>query len=237
MQHYKHTKDVLLALKNEGVQVIWVQVGNESTGGMVHDDGRLEWLAPNIDQCWQNYAELSNAGYDAVKEVYPDAKVIVHHDNGHHDNIWFYERFQNAGGKFDMIGLSYYPDWSEWGSEILVAAQRVKELYERFNIPVMIVETGFSTWDQTKASGEEQTGDSHYAEQVFTLLFEKMREQPGCSGIFYWEPDVYGGFSHQITEDGIDIKESGTYGKLVTNHGALNMYGQPSIQLILFAKL
>ena len=232
----EHTKDILKALKKEGITVIWVQVGNETSGGMVYDDGRILWNTDDLDISWRRYAELSNAGYYAVKEVFPNAIVIVHHDNGHLDNTYFYQTFSTSGGKFDMIGLSYYPDWSQWESMNTIAAERVQNLSVLFNTSVMVVETGFSTWDATKAEGVEQTGDSHYAEQVFIDLFKKMKQQSGCRGIFYWEPEVYGGFSHYINEEGVNIKENGNYGNYVTNHGAFNKYGQPSIQLQVFGK-
>ena len=105
-----HTKDVLGAIKAEGIDVKWVQVGNETSGGMVYDDGRIMWNTSSLAASWQRYAALSNAGYDAVKSVYPNAYVIVHHDNGDKDNSTYYQTFKQYGGKFDMIGLSYYPD-------------------------------------------------------------------------------------------------------------------------------
>lgn len=62
-----HTVDVLSTLKENGIDVEWVQVGNETTGGML-------WPMGNVDKNMGNYAVLTQAGYDAVKSVYPDAK-------------------------------------------------------------------------------------------------------------------------------------------------------------------
>ena len=67
----QHTTDVLQALKDEGIAPKWVQVGNETTSGMIWDDGRIDWNQPE-DKRWLNYVVLSNAGYDAVKQVFPD---------------------------------------------------------------------------------------------------------------------------------------------------------------------
>ena len=54
-------------------------------------------------------------GYDAVKAICPDAKVIVHLDAG--NDQWVYNRMfdilQANGGKYDMIGMSLYPYWAE----------------------------------------------------------------------------------------------------------------------------
>ena len=63
--------------------------------------------------------QLNNAGYDAVKAVFPEAKVIVHLDGG--NNQWAYDRMfdilENNGGKYDMIGMSLYPYWAEQQGE------------------------------------------------------------------------------------------------------------------------
>jgi len=227
-----HTRDVLGAIKAEGITVKWVQVGNETSGGMVYDDGRILWNTSSLAASWKRYADLSNAGYDAVKEIYPDAMVIVHHDQGEKDNSSYYQTFKQYGGKFDMIGLSYYPDWSDWEATNTLATKRLQSLYKTFRVPVMVVETGSSTWDTSKADGEEQTGDSEVARQVFEDLFTKMMAKSGCRGIFYWEPEVYGGWSHNIDENGVETHDTGTYGEYHSSHGAFNMYGQPAIQLL-----
>lgn len=68
----EHVKSVLTALKAVGVTPEWVQVGNETTPGMMLPVGSVD----NPEQL----TALNNAGYDAVKAICPDAKVIVHLD-------------------------------------------------------------------------------------------------------------------------------------------------------------
>ena len=173
-----HTRDVLQALKDEGIEPRWVQVGNETRQGMVWDNGKIDWNKSGSAR-YTGYVALSNAGYEAVHEVLPEAKVIVHIDKGPDDNAWFYREFKAAGGKFDMIGLSHYPE-SDWKNENTKTANNVKSLGQTFGVPVMIVETGYS------ASNES------LAEQVMTDLFAKTQSLEQCAGIFYWEPEVYG---------------------------------------------
>ena len=71
----KHTRETLQLLKDNDIDVKWVQVGNETTHGFLWDMGRAE---KNMKQ----YAGLSDAGYAAVKKVYPKAICIVHVDGG-----------------------------------------------------------------------------------------------------------------------------------------------------------
>ena len=183
-----HTKDVLQALKDEGIEPKWVQVGNETNGGMMWENGQIDWNKTGKAR-YANYVSLSNAGYDAVKEILPDAYVIVHIADAFKAadyQGWFYKEFQEAGGKFDMIGLSHYPDWTDWDSDKSDAASNknaansVKTLGDLFNVPVMIVETGFSSYDPTKGA------------EVMTDLFRLTKDLPQCAGIFYWEPETDG---------------------------------------------
>lgn len=219
-----HTIDVLTALKEAGVEPRWVQVGNETTSGMVWDDGRIDWNRPNNVR-YKNYVALSNAGYDAVKSVLPDAKVIVHHDNGESDNVWFYKDFKQYGGKFDMIGVSYYPDYDNWQQTNADAQTNLRKLYNEFHVPVMVVETGYSTYNETRA------------ESVMKDLFAKMTVEEGCAGILYWEPEVYGGWSHLLDDQtGESIKHEGQYGTKVVNNGAFTQFGRPSRALLAFGE-
>ena len=101
-----HTREVLEAIKEAGVEVRWVQVGNETTHGFLWPIGRAE---ENMRQ----YAGLTDAGYQAVKAVYPKAIVIIHLDGGcdpkRYDFI--FDGLKKYKARFDMIGLSVYPYW------------------------------------------------------------------------------------------------------------------------------
>lgn len=180
-----HTTGVLQALKDEGVDVKWVQVGNETNAGMVWDTGKLSSYTANFSY----YVTLSNAGYNAVKSVYPDALVLVHLAGAHDTYLYkWLDTFQTAGGLFDMIGVSHYPDYSDWNSTSSGvasnpnAASNISTLMSRYSKPVMIVETGFNSYD------------SGLANTVMTDLFARAGALSNCAGIFYWEPEVYGGW-------------------------------------------
>ena len=178
-----HTKDVLQALKDEGIEPRWVQVGNETNSGMMHPMGAINWDLYGAER-FTNYVALSNIGYDAIKEVLPNAQVIIHL-GGTENAGWFFTDFIAAGGKVDMIGLSHYPTADEWNSSDVSATHSnvnaalwVAQAATQFTLPVMICETGF------------EVSKSALANQVMQDLFARMTVIPQCAGIFYWEPEV-----------------------------------------------
>ena len=215
----EHTKDVLQTLKAEGIEPRWVQVGNETNSGMLNPMGKIDWNKSGTAR-YTNYVVLSNASYDAVKEVLPDAQVIIHL-GGTENAKWFFTDFKAAGGKFDMIGLSHYPTTTEWNSSSssathsnINAAKYVSEAIETFHVPVMICETGFESWRPEVAS------------EVMHDLMSRMKSIPQCAGVFYWEPEVDGQWKPAYYQQ----LGWGAYGM-----GAFTTDGRPTAALDAFA--
>ena len=181
-----HTVSVLDALKSAGVEPAWVQVGNETNNGMVWDAGKIDWDKSGSAR-YSDYVTLSNAGYDAVKQVFPKAPVIVHIANafsaGDYDG-WFFKEFKAAGGKFDIIGLSHYPmsesgkTWSQMNS---LAVSSVRALSSSLSCEVMICEVGVPS-------------SSSDAGVCLKSFMDSIRGLGAgvCAGVFYWEPEVDG---------------------------------------------
>lgn len=186
----EHTTDVLTALKEAGVTPAWVQVGNETRNGMLWPAGQLWTSSGDIPNGRKNFARLLTAGYDAVKAVFPKAVVLAHLNNAYEDNAWWFEQVKTAGGKFDAIALSHYPQ-SESGQTPAqcnsLAVSRIQALIAKFNVPVMVSEVGVKT-----PAGEAA------AAQVLSSFMTDVRKVSRCSGVFYWEPEVYGGWKPAI---------------------------------------
>lgn len=171
-----HTIDVLSTLKENGIEVEWVQVGNETTGGML-------WPMGNVDENMAYYAALSQSGYDAVKSVYPEAQVIVHLDRAHLLDIYarIFDGLRLNKSSWDIIGMSFYPDNPGWQLQTDAVVENIITLSEEYGKPCMIVETGMLRNDP--AAGKE----------FFEYFFDRMlNDTKGyCRGIFYWEPETY----------------------------------------------
>lgn len=181
-----HTTDVLTLLKNNGITPQWVQVGNETGNGMLWDDGRASLSM-------KNYADLTNAGYDAVKEVFPQTKVIVHIENGEDNGKfrWIFDGLKNNGAKWDVIGMSLYPiaDWRQnddtWQEINTKLYNNMNDMVTRYGSEIMVCEVGLP-WDKPNLAYEALTDIITKTKSVI---------QGKGLGVFYWEPQSYGSWN------------------------------------------
>ena len=189
----QHTVDVLTLLRQHGVVPRWVQVGNETSNGLLWDMGHI---GKNPEQ----YAGFIRTGYEAVKQVCPEAKVIVHLDNGFKPDLYDYNLgiILQHGGKFDMVGMSLYPYWAlkdhperEAGQVITDCIANIRRVGQQYDCDVMIVETGFLVDEQQPEVME--TG----RQQLARIIRESRTQTNGCcKGVFYWEPQCLPGYNH-----------------------------------------
>ncbi|HRZ96880.1 MAG TPA: glycosyl hydrolase 53 family protein, partial [Paludibacter sp.] len=181
---YDYTYDVILALKHAGITPEWVQVGNETPTGMIYPEGHTD--------NWPQLAQLINKGYDAIKAVDPNIKVILHVDQGN-NNKRFRTWFDNAtkyGAKYDVIGLSFYPYWLDNKpdyTEIIGDLEfNMNDMVKRYNKEVMLVEIG---------------GEDFKVENTYNMLkdaIKMVKSIPGKKGlgVHYWEPQGARSWSH-----------------------------------------
>jgi arabinogalactan endo-1,4-beta-galactosidase len=175
-----HTTTVLNALKTAGITPEWVQVGNETNDGMLWPEGKAS-------VSMANFTQLVNAGYDAVKAVFPSTKVMVHLSNGWDNNLfrWMFDGLKNNGGKYDVIGLSLYPTPASWAMLNVQCLSNMNDMVARYNKELMIVEVGMS-WDQAPT-----------CRAFLTDLLDKVKAVTSnkCLGLLYWEPEAYGNWN------------------------------------------
>lgn len=179
-----HTIETLQLLKDNGINVKWVQVGNETR------DGFLWPLAQISKGNMKNYAALSQAGFEAVKSVYPEAEVIVHIDNGYDNALYnqIFDALKENGAQWDIIGMSVYPYWAmEAGAEpdeastIRDAADNIRKLREKYGCDIMITEVGVASEEPEK--GEKILND------LFDMVINDV--DGACTGVFYWAPEMF----------------------------------------------
>jgi len=180
----QHTRETLQLLKDNGIDVKWVQVGNETTHGFL-------WPMARAEEQMQHYAGLTQAGYDAVKEIYPQAVCIVHLDAACDLKRYqfIFDGLKQYGAKWDMIGLSVYPYWDidakltkDEDETLTKTIANINALYKTYQTPLMIVETGYDA-DHPEAG-----------KKWLKRLISAARTQTDghCKGVFYWAPEAEG---------------------------------------------
>ncbi len=183
-----HTCEMMNRLKMYNIEPEWVQIGNETRGGMLYPLG-------SVDN-GNNFARLVTAGHNAVKSVFPQAQTIVHIDKGDQLGLYSYifSYLAKHNGVCDMIGMSLYPEVDTWETAVNNCVANINTLVKAYHKPVMICEIGMS-YDQAAVAKEF----------IATLKHKCETETNGdCRGIFYWEPQAPAGYNGGYTKGCFD---------------------------------
>ena len=187
----RYTLEVMEAFRAGGVQPDWVQVGNETNTGMMLPYGDAKSNMKLLSQ-------FLNAGYDAVKAIFPDTVVITHLACGAvRDQIrdWF-DSFFAEGGRTDLIGLSHYPYWYKTMPDITLSdlSECLKDYYAAYKKPIMVVEVG---------EDNERPDDTYDLIKETISALESVPDNMG-QGVFYWEPEA----PREVLPDGYPLGAS-----------------------------
>ena len=109
---YNYMKDTLNNFAAAGIVPEMVQVGNEISTGILHDDGKVG----NGNEDFSNLAGLLESAIAGVRaSSASNTKIILHLDMGGQNSLytWFFGGLLTASPNldFDVFGLSYYPMW------------------------------------------------------------------------------------------------------------------------------
>ena len=186
---YQYTYEIMISLDEQGLMPDFVQVGNEINAGLLK-------AAPGLD--WPRDAALINAGIrairDSAEETKTDVKIILHVAQPENAGWWFREAEANGVTDFDVIGLSYYPQWSEFS--VADVGAHVTYLREEFDKDVMIVETAYpwtfdaldETADNILNQGIRAYSISIEGQRQFLIDLTQSLISNGALGVVYWEP-------------------------------------------------
>jgi len=173
---YNYTVSVMDTLKTNGVTPDWVQIGNETSNGMLWPDGEA---STNM----ANYAALVLNGYNAVKSVSSTTQVIVHLANGYDNTTytWLFDGLKANGAKWDIIGMSLYPTISNYATLDAECVSNINAMIARYGTPVMIVEVGMEE--------DQPLTTQNFLTDIITKVNAVSNGQG--LGVFYWEPEAY----------------------------------------------
>ena len=195
---YAYTKDLMLALKNAGATPDMVQIGNETTPGiLIHKPN-------NNTDCWgngvdkaatsvngdmgtatgkANAAKYFNAGIKAVKEVSPTTKTVLHIERIRKEETvkwWMGVIFDDYKIPADVMGFSAYTAYGDGTPD------KWKNLFNT-------ITTKYSKLEFIVAEYNGGDSDNHYNfDKSRQKTREFVREMNRWIGSFFWEPTIGG---------------------------------------------
>lgn len=170
-----YVKTVMQEMADEGIYPAYVSVGNEINAGFLfpyaysYDVPANEAKAemPTGEKHPENIAKIINAAYNSIKSVSPNSKVVVHLADATSDvdkwgspstYKWYFDLITKAGAKFDVIGASYYPSWSETTAESF--AKSCEMLFSNYGKDVLIMESGYNFTPKRKDGYDGQLSNN-----------------------------------------------------------------------------
>jgi arabinogalactan endo-1,4-beta-galactosidase len=185
---YEYTKNCLQEMVNAGATPDFIQVGNEITDGMLFPTGKIS----NSSESWSILINFIKEGIKACNEICPQAKTVLHTELHNYDMVkTFYAKMANATVQYDIIGLSYYPDFHNSLTVFNTLLTQLETTYTGKQI--MIVETGYGF--EYQLAGAKYNFTSTYpltdaGQQKFTkALIETLNTHERVTGLFWWYPE------------------------------------------------
>lgn len=201
---YNYTYNTLVELNKSGLLPEMVQIGNETNGNILIKRGTedLSGESPGLYPIdWDRQAMLFNRALDAVEDIETEfdteVKTVIHIADPISAISWFQNAHSNNLDSYDIIGLSYYPQWHNLG--VREAGAYIASLKSQFEKEVMIVETGYP-WTN---NGQDQannvlnfdsrlfTYSNNFSIEIqrdFLIELSWLVKENGGLGVIYWEP-------------------------------------------------
>lgn len=189
---YNYTHMVLTGLADENLLPEYVQIGNETNGNIMVEQGD-----PLYPLDWPRNIQLFNAGIRAAKDVNNAIQTVIHIADPAQAVWWFQDAAANLFTGFDIIGLSYYPEWHP--VNIQQVGEIISGMKSDYNKPVWIVETGYPWTLENNGDAGNILGEASllpgYANPptinsqknfLINLTYEVISN--GGFGVIYWEP-------------------------------------------------
>lgn len=191
---YQYTFGVLAELAALDLFPEFVQVGNAIDNGFCDD------YTETTGMNWSRSAPLLNEASKAVRDAgyifNKKVKIVYHLSQPANTEAWLDQALQFHLTNFDIIGLSYFPQWSV--KSIGEIGELVRLFKYKFKREVMITETGFpwtTYWadNYTNLLGEASSQHDYFSvspqgQRQFLLQLTQTVIADGGSGVLYWEP-------------------------------------------------
>ncbi|MBQ5769901.1 MAG: glycosyl hydrolase 53 family protein [Clostridia bacterium] len=183
---YEYTRECLLKLKDAGVDVGMVQIGNETNGKMCGE------------KTWFNIQYLMQAGARATREIFPQALVALHFANPEKADSYetYAKKMDYYKVDYDVFASSYYPYWHGSLENLANVLTGIADTYGK---KVMVMETSYAyTPEDTDFNGNTiSDGGAIVKNYPFTVQGQAnsviditdtiVNKTPAGIGVVYWE--------------------------------------------------
>ena len=203
---YNYTKQVLQAMVAAGATPDFIQLGNEITGGMLWPTGHVypSGGAP-AGGSWENFAVYQNRAAQAVHEVCPSTKIILHVEMHSYTQPGdFFSNCNTYGIEYDVMGLSYY---SAYHGDLTYLNGALVRMEAASSKPIMIMECGYGYAWALPGTSNDMTSTYPYSnagQKAFTqAMIAKLKQHSQVKGLFWWWPEAneYGiDWQNKVTE-------------------------------------
>lgn len=128
---YEYTRECLQLLKDGGVDVGMVQIGNETNNRLCGE------------KTWFNIQYIMQAGAKATREVYPEALVALHFANPEKAGSYatYAKKMNYYNVDYDVFASSYYPYWH---GSLDNLAEVLTDIASTYGKKVMVMETSYA---------------------------------------------------------------------------------------------
>lgn len=200
-----YTEETLRTLKQNGVDLEYIQVGNEITNGMLWDYGKLTESSDGGKRGnYGNFIALIKAGISSCRLVYPNAKIILHLERSHDQQVYneFFTETAASNVDYDVIAFSYYPYWHGTFEQFFANVDMCK----KFGKELVVTELGYAfTVEPFIVNkhggakiilGNEEMANAFskrypitpQGQADFVTDFLALAKQHGVSMVCWWEP-------------------------------------------------
>jgi arabinogalactan endo-1,4-beta-galactosidase len=192
---YNYTTQTLATLGEHNALPDLVQVGNETNIEILQHEDKLVKGIPD----WSRNATLLNSGIKAVRDYSKKSnkpiQIVLHIAQPENALWWFKQATENGVLDYDIIGLSYYPQWSTYQLPQLPNA--IKTLKQNYQKDVLIVETAYpytlNNFDKAanvlgKTAIQRNFPATPKGQASYLLTLRNLVKTSGGLGVVYWEP-------------------------------------------------
>ncbi|MCR4902187.1 MAG: glycosyl hydrolase 53 family protein [Butyrivibrio sp.] len=189
---YDFTKESLKTMLDAGVNVTYVQVGNETNSYMCGDKN------------WDRITKMMSAGSRAVREISEeygrDIQIILHFANPETEGRYeeYARQLDNYGVDYDIFASSYYPIWHGSCENLTAVLKHVADTYGK---KVMVAETEYAyTFADGDGSGNTLSSNNKsqnynydisiqgQADEMSDVINAVLNVGEAGIGVCYWEP-------------------------------------------------